>query len=334
MSDRAPLLDPEIDDVQTRRPAVALALSRVGVTGMERVVRIGGGAEDELFVVELECYVDLAAEQRGAHMSRFEETVNEAIDSAARRGSFSAPGLAAAVAEEVRSRQGSRRAEVRVSARAPEERIAPASGARSQEVATLLGAAVSGPIGTRRLTGVRAHGITACPCAQVGVEARSRERLAAEGFGAEEVERILRAVPVATHNQRGVGTLWVGCPEGCEARVDSARLRRIVQGSMSSEVYELMKRADEVEVVERAHRRPRFVEDCVREMIGSAVEEFGSLGADAFVLARQENLESIHRHDVVAERSGLMGELIRALEAGGEPARHISMAEWLEGPAS
>jgi GTP cyclohydrolase I/GTP cyclohydrolase-4 len=333
MNDRGPLLAPETDDVQMRRPSAALALSRVGVTGMERVLRIGAGAGDELFAVALECYVDLGAEQRGAHMSRFEETVNEAIDAAVRRGSFSAPALAAEVAEEVRERQGARRSEVHVTARAPEERAAPASGARSQEIGTLLGAAVARPRGTRRLTGVRAHGLTACPCAQVGVEARSRERLAAEGFGPGEVERILRAVPVATHNQRGVGTLWIGCPENCEAPIDAGVLRGIVRAAMSSEVFELMKRADEVEVVERAHRRPRFVEDCVREMVGATVAAFASLGPDAFVLARQENLESIHRHDVVAERSGLMGELERALAEGDDAGRHVSMPEWLEGPA-
>ena len=35
---------------------------------------------------------------------------------------------------------------------------------------------------------------------------------------------------------------------------------------MSSEIYELMKRSDEVEVVEKAHRRPRFVE-CKRRVV-------------------------------------------------------------------
>ena len=45
---------------------------------------------------------------------------------------------------------------------------------------------------------------------------------------------------------------------------------------MSSEIYELMKRSDEAHVVEKAHRRPRFVEDCVREMIRGVVDAFPS----------------------------------------------------------
>jgi GTP cyclohydrolase I/GTP cyclohydrolase-4 len=145
------------------------------------------------------------------------------------------------------------------------------------------------------------------------------------------VDRILELVPVATHNQRGVGTLHVGCPEACAVEIDAATLLRIVESSMSSEIYELMKRSDEAEVVEKAHRRPRFVEDCVREMIRMAVDEFEPLGQDVFLSARQRNLETIHQHDVVAERHGLLGDLAREV-AGEEPgAPHVTVRDWLEG---
>jgi GTP cyclohydrolase I/GTP cyclohydrolase-4 len=109
-------------------------------------------------------------------------------------------------------------------------------------------------------------------------------------------------------------------------------LLTIVESSMSSEIYELMKRPDELEVVEKAHRRPRFVEDCVREMVRMAVERYGvSLGEDAFVMARQENLETIHQHNVVAERHGLFGELARELSSDEHVRRHVSIRDWLEG---
>ena len=85
---------------------------------------------------------------------------------------------------------------------------------------------------------------------------------------------------------------------------------------MSSEIYELMKRSDEGAVVEKAHRRPRFVEDCVREMIRGVVDDFPELGEDYFVSARQENLETIHQHNVVADRFGLLGELRQELSLG------------------
>ncbi len=145
-----------------------------------------------------------------------------------------------------------------------------------------------------------------------------------------EIGRIFESVPVATHNQRGIGRLHVGCPEGCSEEIDAETLRALVERSMSSEIYELLKRPDEVEVVERAHMRPRFAEDCVREMVRMALEEFAGLGEASFLLARQENLETIHRHNVVAERHGLMGELRRELHDEEIAARHVTMREWLE----
>ena len=314
------------DDVQARRPGVPVGLSRVGVTGVEKVVRI----RDELFFARLDCFVDLSHTQKGAHMSRFDEVVNDAIGEVVLRESpFRAETLAQHIAELVRARQGAERAEVTIAARYPEHKPAPVSGVQTQEIYTLHGRAVAFEHGTRRIVGVSATGMTACPCAQELVAGRARDRLSADGFSAEEIERVLADVPVATHNQRGLATLNIGCIEECVAEIDAATLLQIAEGSMSSEIYELMKRSDEVEVVEKAHRRPRFVEDCVREMIDGVVATFGELDGASFVSARQENLETIHQHNVVAERHGLLAEL-RDEIATGEPAPgHTSLEQWL-----
>src|SRR5918992_1305556 len=327
MSERIALLG---GDVQARRPSTQLSLSRVGVTGVEKVIRISSNGVEQLFYAELECYVDLGPEQKGAHMSRFEEVVNEAIDQVVLKEAFKAETLASHIAERVRDRQDGARAEVTIAARYPEHKLAPASGAPTQEIYTLFGSAVASERGTRRIVGVEAQGMTACPCAQELVMDRSQERLQEAGFTDDEIAQVFEAVPVATHNQRGIGTLRIGCPEGCDDAIEAATLLEIVESSMSSEIYELMKRPDEVEVVEKAHMHPRFVEDCVREMVRMAVERFGSFGTDAFLFARQENLETIHKHNVVAERHGLMGELQQEIDSGEHLRHHTSMREWLE----
>jgi GTP cyclohydrolase IV len=162
------------------------------------------------------------------------------------------------------------------------------------------------------------------------VSESARERLREDGFTDDEIARVFRAVPLATHNQRGIGTLHIGCPEGCNESIDAEVLLEIVEASMSSEIYELMKRPDELHVVEKAHANPRFVEDCVREMVRMATERFAGLGEAAFVSARQENLETIHKHNVVAERHGLMGELLREMETGERAERQVTMRDWLE----
>ena len=100
---------------------------------------------------------------------------------------------------------------------------------------------------------------------------------------------------------------------------------------MSSPIYELLKRPDELFVVEHAHLQPRFVEDSVRVSLQSVLERYTELDDDDFVLARQLNFETIHSHDVVAERHGRVGELRRELQSGEPARRHTELREWLGG---
>src|SRR4051794_30263425 len=240
------------DDVQARRPTTHVSLSRVGVTGVHKAIRIGAGKGEQLFHAEIEAFVDLNPKQKGAHMSRFEEVVEQAIEEVVLSEAFKAETLAAHIAERVRDRQGGLRAEVTITARYPEDKTTPVSGLRTQSMYSLIGSAVASERGTRRLVGVQAQGMTACPCAQEELRGRARERLESDDFSDEEIERIFEHVPVATHNQRGLGTLYVGCPESCDTPIEATRLLEIVEESMSSEIYELMKRPDEAEVVEKA----------------------------------------------------------------------------------
>ncbi|MFL5822638.1 MAG: GTP cyclohydrolase MptA [Solirubrobacteraceae bacterium] len=328
-SDRSPSIT--MVDVQSQSPTVALSLSRVGITGVEKVIRIRQNGDTQLFSARFECVVDLGGDQKGAHMSRFEEVVNDAIGQVVLgESTFKAETLAEHIAQLVRARQGARKAEVTVEARFPEHKPAPVSGIQTQELYTLHGAAICTELGTRRLTGVTAQGMTACPCAQELVATEAGELLLEQGFEPEDVERILQTVPVATHNQRGLGTLYIGCTEQCDDEIEAGALLEIVEQSMSSEIYELMKRSDEAHVVAKAHRRPRFVEDCVREMIRGVVERFPDLNDAVFVSARQVNMETIHQHNVVAERFGTLAEIRRELATGTPAPVHTSRQAWLD----
>ena len=320
-----------ITDVQARRPSVQLSLSRVGVTDVEKVIRIRQNGAEQLFSARFECVVELGPNQKGAHMSRFEEVVNDAISEVVLgESTFKAETLAEHIAQLVRARQRARRAEVSIEARFPEHKPAPVSGSQTQELYTLHGSAACSEVGTRRLVGVTAQGMTACPCAQELVAGHARKNLDAQGFDDDEIERILEAVPVATHNQRGLGTLHIGCTELCDDEIDASTLLAIVEHAMSSEIYELMKRDDEAHVVEKAHRRPRFVEDCVREMIRGVIDGYPLLNDAAFVEARQVNMETIHQHNVVAERFGTLGEIRRELSEAVTPALHTTRRAWLD----
>jgi GTP cyclohydrolase IV len=314
-----------IDDVQASAPEVRLGLSRAGVQGVSKAIRLRWGDAEKLVSAEIDCTVDLDPVQKGVHMSRFPELFEEAIDEVVLEEAFLVEELAEHIARQIVARQAAGRAEVRITAHYPLRRRTPVTRLATQEMISIIGIAAASETRVRRLVGVEATGINACPCAQGLVRGRASERLLEAGFDEPDVERILELVPIATHNQRGRGTLYVGTDQTLNAE----RLAAIVEGSMSSPIYELLKRPDELFVVEHAHLQPRFVEDSVRIALQSTLDRYAELDDGDFLLSRQVNFETIHSHEVLAERHGTVGELRRELHDGAPVERHTGLREWL-----
>jgi GTP cyclohydrolase-4 len=89
-------------------------MSRVGVTNVEKVTRIG----EQLYYARLDCFLELGPEQTAA---RFDEVINDVIGEVVLgEGAFKAEQLAERIAVEVRERQRALRAEVTIAARYPE----------------------------------------------------------------------------------------------------------------------------------------------------------------------------------------------------------------------
>jgi GTP cyclohydrolase IV len=312
-------------DLQASQSEVRIGLSRAGVTGVQKAIRLSYRGVEKLVTAEIDCTVDLDPAQKGVHMSRFPELFGEAIDEVVIGEAFLVEELAEHIARHIVERQSAFRAEVKIVARYPLERETPVTKLPTQELVSIIGLAAASDQAVRRLVGVEATGINACPCAQGLVRGSASERLLEAGFDEQDVDRILELVPLATHNQRGRGTLLVGT----ESRLNAERLVEIVEGSMSSPVYELLKRPDELFVVEHAHLQPRFVEDSVRFALKGVLEAYPDLDDSDFVHSRQLNMETIHNHDVVAERFGTAGEVRAELERGERLTRHTELREWL-----
>jgi GTP cyclohydrolase I/GTP cyclohydrolase-4 len=98
---------------------------------------------------------------------------------------------------------------------------------------------------------------------------------------------------------------------------------------MSAPIYDLLKRPDELFVVEHAHLQPRFVEDSVRHALRDALETLPQLDDRDYLLSKQVNFETIHTHDVLAERFGTVGELRTELETGRAGPQQTPLAAWL-----
>src|SRR5436190_14340238 len=201
---------PILEDLQASPPEIRLGLSRAGVKGLAKAIRLRRGPHEKLVSAEISCWVDLDPSQKGVHMSRFPELFGEAIDEVVIGEALLVETLAEHIARHIVRRQSALRAEVEITARYPLERTTPVTGKRTQEMVSLIGIAAASRDSARRVVGVEATGINACPCAQGLVRGHASERLLEAGFEGADVDRILQLVPLATHNQRGVGRLYVG----------------------------------------------------------------------------------------------------------------------------
>src|SRR5919109_492423 len=213
------------DDLQASVPEVRIGLSRVGVTNVHKAIRIRHAGKEKLIGATIDCTVDLDSAQKGVHMSRFPELFEEAIEEVVIGEAFLVEELADHIARHIVERQGAGQAEVRIAARYPLERRTPVTGLATQEMVSIIGIAAASEERVRRVVGVEATGINACPCAQGLVRGRASERLLDAGFDDGDVERVLELVPLATHNQRGRGTLYVGT----SATINAEELVEIVE---------------------------------------------------------------------------------------------------------
>jgi len=324
----APNLNIALDrDMQNSLPAVHVRLGRAGVVGVRKSLSIGTEGHQQWFDATFDLYANLDAKRAGVHMSRFsdvlEEVVEEYVATSWPRIEILAEELAKAIVE----RQQVARAEVHIHTTYPLQKWTPMSGRRTQEMYGLLAQAVATAQWSRRTIGVEVEGMVACPCAQDMVHSFARVRLQEEGFAADAIEKMLSVTPLATHNQRGRATLVVGT----EHDIEVGELIALVENAMSSENYALLKRPDELYIVNKAHANPRFVEDVVREVLGAVVERYPDLPDDTFVWIHQRNEETIHKYDVEAEGWGTMSELRAEILHHQSGARHTTMEEWFAG---
>lgn len=322
----APNLKISLDrDIQSGQPAVHVRLGRAGVVSITKAILIGDQGHQQWFNATFDLYADLDATQAGVHMSRFSDALEEVLEEIGMKAWPRIEVLAEHLAKTIVEKQKVLRAEVSIHTTYPLQRWTPVSGRRTQEVYGLLAQAVATPAYVRRMVGVEVEGMVACPCAQDMVHSFARVRLKEEGFAEEMIQKMLEVTPLATHNQRGRATLMVGT----DLDLDASELVNIAENAMSSENYGLLKRPDELYIVNKAHANPRFVEDVAREILRAIVEQYSELPDQTFVWVRQRNEETIHKYDVEAEGWGTLGELRAEILHNQSLARHTTREEWL-----
>jgi GTP cyclohydrolase-4 len=288
---------------QAKRLEDSFELTRVGVTGVVKPVLVHRDGRDNHLTAKMDIFVDLPSTQRGSHMSRNIEVVTEMIDESIRTKVSSLEDLAAKICKELLDRhEYASFAEVRMSADYFLERRPDGGKASLEQFKLMAKATAMRGNGLMKEIGVEVSGMTACPCAQETV----RQLMLSE---TPELERLDGRLAVASHNQRNRTTLMVEVPE--EVRVEADDLIDIVESSLSSPTFGILKRSDEAAVVLAAHRNPKFVEDVVRDILWKLLEKYPDLDDSVHVEVRSESEESIHKHNAFAERVTTLGELRR-----------------------
>jgi len=285
-----------LPDVQSRFSPSHFKLTRVGVTGVKKLVSIRRPNKASVLplTVTLDLFVDLPATQKGSHMSRNLELVSDIIDENLKTPVPDLESFCEKTAQLLLLRhEYATFSEVKAEADYFLDVIYP-SGQKGSEPYKLVAEARAKRNGElSKLIGVKVIGMTACPCAMEVIR---------------KLETVGKRCPAPTHNQRNIGTLMIEVPKGTHL-VDADDLIAIVEQSFSSPTYSILKRKEEAELVIHAHNKPRFVEDVVRDMLSAVLRKYKHLPDEVMVIARSESEESIHKHNAFAERVTTLGEL-------------------------
>ena len=302
-----------LPDTQDDAPNIPIKLTRVGVTGVKKLLRLERTNKRPIILLPtFDAFVDLPNNQKGIHMSRNPEAISEVLENVANDNAVEVESLCAKIVDKMMTKhEYAKRVEISMTTDYMFMRESPVTKNKTQEMAKLKAKAIgfrneNGNIEIRKSIGAEVIGMTVCPCAQESVRESDKTKLL-EFLDEESTQKVLDTVTFASHNQRGIGTLLIEVPEDKEVKGED--IIDIIEQSMSSPVCELLKRPDENATVLSAHRKPVFVEDCVRNMMERIVQKYSDFPDDTLITSRQENQESIHRHNAFAEKVTTMGEL-------------------------
>jgi GTP cyclohydrolase IB len=262
-ADEAPTdLPKAIPDVQASSDARQVPIDRVGVKDVTYPMRLRtpeGG--EQTTVARINMYVALPHYQKGTHMSRFLEVLNE------HAGEPLTPEEIPGITQAIRSRLGAAEAHFEAEFTYFINKLAPVTrtpGLMDYKVTFECEANDH----TDFVMAVTAPATSLCPCSK---------EISAYGAHNQRCH--------VTARVRFAGNLWI---EELVAHLEAAA---------SNPVYAVLKRPDEKHVTEAAYDNPKFVEDIVRDLSLTLEGDDRIL----WYQIESENFESIHNHSAYAQ---------------------------------
>jgi len=231
--------DKDAEDVQASSPPHMIPLAHVGVVNLEYPVRIRHNGVERNVIMRIMMEIDLPEKQRGAHMSRFIENLEEGL---------SVPSLVHSI-EELAEILAEDQLSIHTYARHARVELATKIDYIDGKVYDLYASYDTSE--KVRWIGVRTVGAIACPCA-------------------------IQLTGGYSHNQRASLHVMLGTGKSC---VEAEEIVDICEKSFSAPVKLKLKRPLEKRIVQRMHSNPRFVEDVVRRCVSLLARRYRGMKA-------------------------------------------------------
>lgn len=310
-------------DLQDSGSAIDIPIDKVGIVELEKKVEIVQENKRYSFYPKISALINLPAEQRGIHMSRTSETIEEVINEVIFKPTPTIELVGDRIAKRLMERHPyTSKAEVKlegkiiVQVRENDERIIQ----KSYNISSFVKATrdITDEIDYNYFISASAVGMTVCPCAkELSLEyaeqvVNSRKDI---NVSEEDLNKLLNILPFSSHNQRSIGTIIIQIKDLTNHKIDVLDIIDVIEDSMSGKIQSVLKRPEEAELVRSAHLKPLFSEDVIREMAKNfIIRDFPNLEDDFKVKFKIESFESIHPHNVYAELKTTVGELKKKLK--------------------
>jgi GTP cyclohydrolase-4 len=276
-------------------------MKRIGILGIEKLIEVKRPSGLVVLLPKIDVFLDMGKDAQ-INEQAIKEDVHRVINNALKGEITAIENLSADIIKELSNI--SKRIEVKMEADYVVYRNTPVSNQKTQATYKILARALRENGQVKKMIGAEVMGIASCPCAQEGLIEYTREKL---NLAREDVDKILSIVPVASHNQRNIATLYIEVPE--EHGLEVEGVIELLENSMSAKVYDMLKRKDEVHVVLESCKNPNFVEDVVRKILVEVVKKYIDLPDESVIFAKSESFETIHQHNAIAERTSTLKEL-------------------------
>ncbi|MFX1456996.1 MAG: GTP cyclohydrolase MptA [Promethearchaeota archaeon] len=310
-------------DLQDSGSAIDIAIDKVGIVELEKKVEIVQENKKYSFYPKISALIDLPAQQRGIHMSRTSETIEEVINEVIFKPTPTIELVGDRIVRKLLERHPyTSKAEVKLEGRIVVQvrENNTRNIQKSYDISSYVKAnrQTSGEIEYLYFIGASAVGITVCPCAKEMSQEYAAEIIKTRkdiNVSEEDLEKLLNILPFSSHNQRSIGTIIVQIKDLSNHKIDVLDIISVIEESMSGKIQSVLKRPEEAELVRSAHLKPLFSEDVIREMAKNFIlRDFPNLKDDYQIEFKIESFESIHPHNVYAELKTTIGDLKKKLK--------------------